>query len=330
MKMITNGEPQAARQAARLVTIDAEHAGRRLDNFLGTQLGKVPRALVYRMIRGGEVRVNGSRATPAQRLQPGDRVRVPPHFAADAPDRPFSDSIRSLVLDSVLWENRLALLLNKPAGLAVHAGSGLPFGVVDVVRALRPDAPRVELVHRLDRETSGCLLLAKDASTLRALHAQLREGRMEKRYQALLHGRLPRREWTCDAPLAMVPDGRGERRAAVAAEGQSARTLFRAVALFPCHTLVEVVLDTGRTHQIRAHAAHLGCPVAGDARYGDAEGDRVLRNVGLSRLFLHADQLGFECAGHQRIDAPLPPDLRRVLEALDKESASSAHSQEAP
>ena len=316
MKTTTDAEVSPARQRTAIVTVAAEHAGRRLDNFLGTRLGKVPKSLIYRMIRGGEVRVNGRRAAPAQRLEPGDQVRVPPHFSADSPDRPVSDALRKRVEAAVVWENSRALLLNKPAGLAVHGGSGLPFGVVDIVRVLRPQASQVELVHRLDRETSGCLLLAKDPATLRDLHAQLREGRLHKRYLTLLHGALPAAEWVCEAPLLMRPDGRGERRAEVSPEGQTARSLFRTISRHGDHSLVEVVLDTGRTHQIRAHAAYLGCPVAGDARYGDPSADESLRRLGLGRLFLHADQLGFECEGRQRVDAPLPPELRRVIDAL--------------
>lgn len=316
MKTIRNGEAPSVRQAAALVTVEAEHAGRRLDNFLGTRLGKVPKSLVYRMIRGGEVRVNGRRAAPAQRLEAGDQVRVPPHFSADSPDRPFSDALRKVVEAAVVWESSRALLLNKPAGLAVHGGSGLPFGVVDIVRALRPEASRVELVHRLDRETSGCLLLAKDAASLRDLHEQLRGGRLHKRYVALLHGALPADEWVCEVPLLMRPDGKGERRAEVSPEGQPARTFFRTLARHGDWSLVQAVLDTGRTHQIRAHAAYLGCPVAGDSRYGLADANEGLRRLGLARLFLHADQLGFECEGPQTVDAPLPPELRNVIETL--------------
>ena len=323
MKTTSNAEPATvARLGARIVEVDAEHAGRRLDNFLGSLLGQVPRSLVYRFIRSGEVRVNGRRAAPALRVELGDKVRVPPHFDAEAPGRPISPKIRELVRQAIVWENPHALLLNKPAGLAVHGGSGLPFGVVDVVRLLRPDASRVELVHRLDRETSGCLLLAKDVSTLRALHGQVREGRVHKRYAALLHGKLPSAEWICEAPLLMVPDGKGERRAEVNPAGQPARSWFRAVSVFRDCTLAEVILDTGRTHQIRAHAASMGCPVAGDSRYGDPAADARLKELGLSRLFLHADQLGFECAGRHTVDAPLPAELRTVLDALFESAAS--------
>ncbi len=304
------------RQLVSIREVELDHEGRRLDNFLTTLMGGVPRALVYRIIRSGEVRVNGKRAQPAQRLVAGDKVRVPPFTPHDAAVPQIGAAMRQTVAAAIVYEDDQILLLNKPSGLAVHAGSGLPFGVIDVVRVLRPECSKIELVHRLDRETSGCLLLAKDIATLRALHLQLREGRMHKGYVALLNGHLPAEPVRCDAPLAMVMDGQGERRAEVSATGVAARTEFRVRARLGRWTYSEIILDTGRTHQIRAHAAYLGHAVAGDPRYGDPTDNQTLRALGLNRTFLHAEIIEFEHAGPQRFCVPLPAELSSVLSRL--------------
>lgn len=303
----------SGRQLVSIRAVEPAHEGRRLDNFLTTLMGGVPRALVYRIIRSGEVRVNGRRAQPQQRLVAGDQVRVPPFTPHDAQAPQIGVAIKQAVTAAILYEDEQILLLNKPSGLAVHAGSGLPFGLIDVVRSLRPDCAKIELVHRLDRETSGCLLLAKDIATLRALHLQLREGRMHKGYVALLKGHLPAAPVRCEAPLAMVSDGQGERRAEVSAAGVAARTEFRVRARLGQWTYSEVILDTGRTHQIRAHAAYLGHPIGGDTRYGDPAANQSLRALGLNRTFLHAEVIAFEQAGPRQFSAPLPPELATLL-----------------
>ncbi len=305
------------RQQASVREVTQDEAGRRLDNFLATVFGGVPRSLVYRVIRSGEVRVNGRRAKAGQRLELGDKVRVPPYSAPDAVSPVIGKLPRALVEEAVLYEDEHLIVLGKPSGMAVHAGSGLPFGVIDVARAIRPDCVKLELVHRLDRETSGCLMLAKDGVTLRELHRQLRAGTMNKQYRTLMAGRLPQGALTCLAPLAMVPDGHGERRAEVSEEGVEAHTVFAGEQWFAEFTLANVTLATGRTHQIRAHAAHLGHPVAADARYGGPEFNIKAKALGLKRLFLHAHELAFDHQGKRlRVKAPLPADLAMVLETL--------------
>jgi 23S rRNA pseudouridine955/2504/2580 synthase len=297
--------------------------GQRLDNFLLRTLGAVPRSLVYRILRTGEVRVNGRRAKPAYRLAVGDRVRLPPlqdagrkqdSTQAKAP----SKSLRDFVTAAVIHEDRDLIVVNKPAGVAVHGGSGVSFGVIEALRAVHPQLKELELVHRLDRETSGCLLVAKRRAILRDLHAQLRERRMQKRYLALVAGRWPFGAKTIDLPLKTNLKQGGERVVRVHSEGQSAVTTFKPLEQFgKVATLLDVDLGTGRTHQIRVHAAHAGYPVAGDEKYGDHEKDAKLKAYGLSRMFLHAAALTFRRGDESfTATAPLPAELEAVLERL--------------
>jgi 23S rRNA pseudouridine955/2504/2580 synthase len=297
--------------------------GQRLDNFLLRILGSVPRSLVYRILRTGEVRVNGRRAKPAYRLAAGDRVRLPPLKDAgrkdDAePAKLPSKSLREFIGAAVVHEDRDLIVINKPAGVAVHGGSGVSFGVIEALRAMHPQLKELELVHRLDRETSGCLLVAKRRAVLRDLHAQLRERTMEKRYLALVAGRWPFGRKTIDLPLKTNLKQGGERVVRVHAEGQHAETTFAPLEQFgKVATLLDIELGTGRTHQIRVHAAHAGYPVAGDEKYGDRDKDAKLREYGLSRMFLHAASLTFRRADEPfRVTAPLPPELQAVLEQL--------------
>ena len=297
--------------------------GQRLDNFLLRTLGAVPRSLVYRILRTGEVRVNGRRAKPAYRLAVGDRVRLPPlqdagrkqeSTEAKAP----SKSLRDFVTAAVIHEDRDLIVVNKPAGVAVHGGSGVSFGVIEALRAVHPQLKELELVHRLDRETSGCLLVAKRRAILRDLHAQLRERRMQKRYLALVAGRWPFGAKTIDLPLKTNLKQGGERVVRVHSEGQSAVTTFKPLEQFgKVATLLDVDLGTGRTHQIRVHAAHAGYPVAGDEKYGDREKDAKLKAYGLSRMFLHAASLTFRRGDEPfTATAPLPTELESVLARL--------------
>jgi 23S rRNA pseudouridine955/2504/2580 synthase len=297
--------------------------GQRLDNFLLRTLGSVPRSLVYRILRTGEVRVNGRRAKPAYRLAAGDRVRLPPlqeagrkqdSTQAKAP----SKSLRDFVTAAVIHEDRDLIVVNKPAGVAVHGGSGVSFGVIEALRAVHPQLKELELVHRLDRETSGCLLVAKRRAILRDLHAQLRERRMQKRYLALVAGRWPFGAKTIDLPLKTNLKQGGERVVRVHSEGQSAVTTFKPLEQFgKVATLLDVDLGTGRTHQIRVHAAHAGYPVAGDEKYGDREKDAKLQAYGLSRMFLHAASLTFRRGDEPfTATAPLPAELQAVVDAL--------------
>jgi 23S rRNA pseudouridine955/2504/2580 synthase len=296
-----------------------DDAGRRLDNFLLAHLKGVPRTHVYRLIRNGEVRVNSGRVAVGYRLVAGDEVRVPPVRRAEAgeaapPARLKADWIEAQVLvEEAQW-----LVLNKPAGLAVHGGSGVSLGAIELLRALRGERAGLELVHRLDRETSGCLLIAKKPRALRDLHAQFREGTVDKRYLAVLVGRWSGRARTVDVPLATDQRAGGERHVRVDADGKSAVTHFVPLERFPDAALMEIQLDTGRTHQIRVHAASIGHPVAGDPRYGDPQ-DAVVRATGLKRLFLHARSLGFrdpESGATLNVEAPCGDDLNAPLERL--------------
>ena len=299
--------------------------GQRVDNFLMRVLKNVPRSLVYRILRTGEVRVNGGRVKPDHRLAEGDRIRVPPvsvkaRANTDAP----SKSLRDFVSNAVIFEDRDLFVINKPAGVAVHGGSGLSHGVIEALRAAHPELKELELVHRLDRDTSGCLLIAKRRAVLRELHRSLREREMQKHYRALVVGRWPFGRKTIDLPLKTNLKQGGERVVRVHPEGQHAESTFEPLQQFAkLATLLDVKIGTGRTHQIRVHAAHAGHPVAGDEKYGDRERDAALKPFGLNRMFLHAHSLSFQRAGSSEpftVQAPLPDELQNVLDRLDSET----------
>ncbi len=301
----------------RQVSVTAADADRRLDNFLLSQLKGVPRSRVYRMIRSGEVRVNKGRAGPDRRLQTGDVVRIPPVRTGVAAPRPDGASSRWLER-CIRYEDRDLLVLDKPAGLAVHGGSGISFGAIEMLRALRQGHDDFELAHRLDRDTSGCLLIAKRRPALRHLHALFRDGAVQKRYTALLLGDWDDGRRVVDAPLLTTHRRNGERHVCVSADGKPSRTVFRPAQRFAGAALMAVELDTGRTHQIRVHAAHLGHPVAGDRRYGP-EDDPVVAATTLDRLFLHAASLEFTSPRDGqviRVESPLDEKLAGVLSAL--------------
>jgi 23S rRNA pseudouridine955/2504/2580 synthase len=300
-------------------------AGQRIDNFLSRILKDVPRSLVYRILRTGEVRVNGKRARPEHRLAAGDRVRLPPlqrkteeQRAAErtAPSR----SLREFVSSAIIHEDRDLIVINKPAGVAVHGGSGLSAGVIEALRAKYPELKELELVHRLDRDTSGVLLVAKRRAVLRELHALFRERDMEKRYLALVVGRWPFGTKTIDLPLKTNLKQGGERVVRVHADGQPAITSFKPLEHFgKVATLLDISLGTGRTHQIRVHAAHAGHPVAGDEKYGDRERDAKLKPFGAQRMFLHAQSLTFKRPGAAKpfsVSAPVPEDWQAVIDKL--------------
>jgi 23S rRNA pseudouridine955/2504/2580 synthase len=297
----------------------SDDAGQRIDNFLLRHLKGVPKSLVYRILRTGEVRVNKGRVKAPYRLQAGDRVRIPPIRRDHADSREPSDQLKARLDQALLYEDERILVINKPAGMAVHGGSGVSAGVIETLRALRGDASRLELVHRLDRDTSGCLLISKRSSVLRTLHELMRENRVDKRYLALVAGSWRKGAKTVDAPLRKNTLQGGERVVRVDADGKPAQTRFKRLERFADATLVEVELITGRTHQIRVHAAWLGSPVLGDSKYGDAEQNRRLRELGLRRLFLHAHRIGFRWPGEPRdtvIEAPLPEALQSVLDNI--------------
>lgn len=306
--------------AVRLVSVTADEAGQRIDNFLARYLKGVPKSHIYRILRRGEVRVNGGRIRAQYKVSAGDTVRVPPVRVAETssaalPTRPGMDLEKQ-----VLFENRNCLILNKPSGLAVHGGSGLSFGVIEALRAARPQAPYLELAHRLDRETSGCLLIAKRRSFLRAFHELLRRGGVEKRYLALLAGGWEGAARRVTAALCKNQVRGGERVVKVDAAGKPAVSIFMPVTRYVDATLAEVDLQTGRTHQIRVHAAHIGHPLAGDTKYGDAEFNRRMRELGLRRLLLHAHLLQFpdpSTADVISVSAPLDDGLKAVLDRLE-------------
>jgi 23S rRNA pseudouridine955/2504/2580 synthase len=303
--------------------------GQRLDNFLLRTLKGVPRTHIYRLLRKGEVRVNSRRAKPEQRVAAGDRIRLPPVRRSEPGPgavRPPSRSLQDLLTAAIVYEDADLLVVNKPAGVAVHGGSGTSHGVIEALRAARPDAKELDLVHRLDRETSGCLIVAKKRSALRDLHAQLREGTTEKLYLALVCGKWNLGQKRIELPLATDERRGGERHVAVRGHGQVAVSTFRPVQFFGnVATLVEVAIDTGKTHQIRVHAAYAGHPVAGDDKYGDREKNAALRQYGLNRMFLHAASIGVNRPGSReplQVSAPLGEDLGAVLDALLKAPGS--------
>ncbi|WP_052365015.1 RluA family pseudouridine synthase [Halotalea alkalilenta] len=304
-------------QGVQMLEVNEGQHGQRLDNYLLGRLKGAPKSLVYRIIRRGEVRVNKGRAKAETRLATGDMVRVPPlRLAPEEAVQEVSENLKNLLASSVLAESHDWLAINKPAGLAVHGGSGVKIGLIEALRQVRYDLPFLELVHRLDRDTSGCLLLAKSREGLLALNAAIKDKHMDKRYLALVEGRWPaRRDWVA-APLARYDAGNGERRVRVERDGKRSRTLFDVRETFVRATLVEASPITGRTHQIRVHAAHVGHPLLNDAKYGSHEGMRISAQLGLERLFLHAHSLGFADPRSGRaieLKARLDPALDAVL-----------------
>ncbi len=310
------------REGVRHVEVAEDQAGVRLDNFLTKLLGSVPRSRVFRIVRRGEVRVNGKRASPETRLQTGDKVRIPPISLA-APDAPLPPArvphtLQETVRDAIISENERLIVINKPAGIAVHGGSGVSFGIIEALRAARPDET-LELVHRLDRDTSGCLLVARKPAALRVLHALMREGQMQKGYLALVKGQWDLGKKRIDVPLNTESRMGGERMVRVQVGAKAAVSLFSPVQSFRNRaSVVEVELETGRTHQIRVHAAHVGHPVAGDDKYGDKDFNARMREEGLERMFLHSHRISFDWpnGGDFSASAPLPKDLAAVLDAL--------------
>ena len=307
-------------QGVSLVEVDQEQAGQRLDNFLLARLKGVPRSWVYRIVRSGEVRVNSARAKPEQRLQAGDRVRVPPVRVAERESvEPGAGLVQAL--DSrILYEDAALLVVDKPSGLAVHGGSGLSLGLIEALRAMRPDCRALELAHRLDRDTSGCVMIAKKRSMLRHLHEALREGSITKTYTTLVQGRWPKRLTRVAVALEKNTVRGGERVVRADEAGKASETRFRVLEVYRDATLLEAQPVTGRTHQIRVHAQVSGHPVAGDEKYGEREFNRQMREFGLRRLFLHASSVALRLPEGEPlvISAPLDASLARVLETLPR------------
>ncbi|CAM3825118.1 RluA family pseudouridine synthase [Vreelandella rituensis] len=299
------------------VEIAPEQAGQRIDNFLLTRLKGAPRALIYRIVRKGEVRVNKKRIKADYRLVAGDLLRIPPlRLAPREAVKEVSDNLRDLLVGSVIMEGPQWMVLNKPSGLAVHGGSGVKIGLIEALRQVRDDLDFLELVHRLDRDTSGCLLLAKSREALLTLNEALKKHAMDKRYLALVAGRWPARKSYVSGRLERFELGNGERRVRVDPEGKVARTHFAVVETFENATLIEAEPVTGRTHQIRVHAAHAGYPLLGDSKYGVRGSEQVAARLGVDRLFLHARSLTFPEPNNGRpvtVKAPLPEVLESVL-----------------
>ena len=307
-------EPNREVTRVRKVHVDADKSGQRIDNFLRRELPGVPKGRLYRLLRRGEVRVNGGRVRADYRLQDGDEVRVPPVRITTAGEPPPA-SVAAAMIDHVLYEDKRLLVVDKPSGTAVHGGSGISHGVIELLRHARPDLHDLSLVHRLDRETSGCLVLAKRRSALRALHAQFRDGLVEKNYLGLAVGDWQLGEQLIDEPLLVHHRKGGERHVIISQEGKPAQTRIRLSRTFGWYSLLQFSPLTGRTHQIRVHAQSVGFPLAGDERYGDADANREARSFGLRRLFLHAQSIAFpdDHGNELHFTAPLADDLERFL-----------------
>lgn len=304
----------------KFATVDAAEAGQRLDNFLIGRLKGVPRSMIYRIIRKGEVRVNRGRVKPERRLMAGDSVRIPPMRVAESQSlmKP-SERLSNLLQSSILLDSAEFLVVNKPSGLAVHGGSGVSLGLIESLRQILGSAQYLELVHRLDRDTSGCIVVAKKRSALKYLQEQFREGRVDKFYLALAQGRWPKRLQLVAQPLKKNELTSGERMVRVDPAGKAAQTEFRVLEYYQSASLMEAKLLTGRTHQIRVHAQWAGHPLVGDTKYGAEEFNRVMKKQGLQRLFLHAAAIEFTPPNSDkllRIEAPLPEDLEIGVQKL--------------
>ena len=313
---------EATSGGVKLVRVPEDRDGQRIDNFLMNQLKGAPKSLVYKIVRSGQVRINGKRAKPDSRVAGGDEIRIPPVVLGEpGAVRPPPPSLLEKLEKAIVFEDASLLALNKPSGLAAHGGSGVSYGAIEALRALRPQQS-FELVHRLDRDTSGVLVVAKKRSALLELQALMREGEDEeapnKRYLALLVGKMPQGTMTVDAPMLRLAGKGGDRSVRVDPNGKPSVSHFKLLERRSGHSFCEVILETGRTHPIRVHAQHIGHPVAGDDKYGDREANkRLAEQAGLKRLFLHAAAMSFDLGGRPyTLNAPLADDLRAVLDRL--------------
>jgi len=306
-----------SKESVTWVEIDEGSEGQRIDNFLFKHLKGVPKSHIYRILRG-EVRVNKKRIDQTYRLQMGDLLRIPPIRVAEKPEAEYVPATEF----PILFEDEALIAINKPAGTAVHGGSGVSFGVIEQLRSARPQAKFLELVHRLDRETSGVLLVAKKRSALTAMHEIMREGNSDKRYLTLVLGQWKNAKQHVKLPLHKFDTPQGEKRVMVREDGQASHTIFSILKSYAGSTLLEAQLKTGRTHQIRVHTSHLGFPIAGDDKYGDFARNKELMKQGLKRMFLHAHTIAFNhpLTGEPlNITAPLAPELQKYLDRLDSQ-----------
>lgn len=319
--MISPMKSNLANDDVKTIEINGVRAGQRLDNYLNGYFRGVPKSVIYRLVRTGQVRINSGRVKPGYRLQAGDRIRIPPGIkqAPDAGVNPLEiKALVSKLNDAILLNTEEFIVLNKPSGIAVHGGSGLRFGLIEALRT-DPVFAELELVHRLDRETSGCLVLARSRGCLLRLHELLRDKQVEKRYTALLKGRLES-PVVIDAELSRQK--RGNERMVTATANKSGRSKTALSRIEPVHlyrdaTLASIKIDTGRTHQIRVHSASIGHALAGDAKYGDREFNKKMRKLGLNRLFLHAHGVRFKLDQVYQCEAPLPHELQKILDHLN-------------
>lgn len=308
---------------ASIHTIDAERDGQRIDNFLFTRLKGVPKGLIYRLLRTGKIRVNGKRVKQTYRLQEDDEVNIPDIDISESTMSTINDAIKNQLESATIYEDENILAINKPAGLAVHPGSRVPYGVIEVLRAIRPQASFLELVHRLDRETSGCLLIAKNKHSLNALHDLLRNSDannkdVKKSYLVLVKGEWGLGEKIVDTPLqSKGPNSEvNDQKNA----WKNAHTIFKPIEYFKGFTLLNAQIKTGRTHQIRLHAAQIGFPVVGDSKHGDFAFNRECRKKGFKRMFLHAAEISFQLPNQGKritITAPMDDELKVFIEGLD-------------
>lgn len=314
---------QKSESSVREIEVGEDGVGQRIDNFLLKTLKGVPKSRIYRILRKGEVRVNRGRIKPEYRLKIGDLVRIPPIRVSEPRESvPPGERIQKLIEQNILYEDKGLLVLNKPSGLAVHGGSGVSFGVIEALRALRPEARFLELAHRLDRDTSGCLVIAKKRSALRAFHELLRGNGMDKYYLTLVKGRWQGGKRRVEAPLRKNVLKSGERVVRVSEDGKPSLSIFTPVAIYKDCSLMRVKLVTGRTHQVRVHAQFCGHPIAGDDKYGDTAFNRQMAERGLKRLFLHAAQLHFTLpeSATIHVEAPLENSLQALLKRLETEA----------
>ena len=323
-KNMTEQNEKIINSSVKMLTISEDESGQRIDNYLLAKLKGVPKSLIYRIVRKGEVRVNKGRIKPEYKLQTGDIVRVPPVRVAEKNDASISKNLNKVAAleNQILFEDDCLIVLNKPSGIAVHGGSGLNFGVIEALRALRalrPEARFLELVHRLDRDTSGILLIAKKRSALRNLHEQLRVKTVQKDYLALVRGQWQSHVKVVQAPLLKNELSSGERIVRVSEQGKPSETRFSIEERYTNATLVKASPVTGRTHQIRVHTQYAGHPIALDDKYGDKDFDKQMSELGLNRLFLHAFSIRFEHPKNGetlRFNAPLDHKMKAILQKL--------------
>lgn len=309
-----------AKPSVQFKTVADEHEGQRIDNYLMRELKGLPKSKIYSLLRQGQIRIDGKRAKPDARVVPGQVIRIPPlRLDEAAPVAAPSRQLSNLLADRIVFEDKGLIVINKPAGLAVHGGSGVNLGLIEALRAIRPDEKSLELVHRLDKETSGLLMVAKKRSVLKDLHEQLRNGSMHKAYITLLAGTWRGKNHRIEAPLFKFLAANGERFVRVDKQGKEARTDFVTLKNFKQATLVEAILFTGRTHQIRVHTQYAGHPVVGDEKYGDEATNKQFRALGMGRMFLHSAKLEIEYNGkRQQFEAPLDKELAEFIKTLEQ------------